>query len=413
MVALARSNKARLEAPPAEAAAAARAVNALGVDLYARFAADRRVNLAFSPASIAIALAMARAGAAGSTAREMDAVLHVEDATALPRSMNALSAGLDERSNTLRSKGGELSIVNSLWGQEGFPFELGFLDLLAAEYGAGLRLVDYRDNPEAARALINAWVEDATRGRISELLPPGSIGEITRLTLVNAVYLKASWLVKFSKHATRQAPFTTSSGTAVKVPTMRVTRYFGYARGDGWQAVELPYQGRELSMLIVLPDEGVSLADAVAAAADAPRMREAEVAVALPRFDFETTANLSAALKALGMATAFDPRKADFSGMSKGPGEPFFVGAVLHQASITVDESGTEAAAATAVTMGAGSALAPPKPIPFVVDRPFVFALRDRPTGAILFLGHVGDPTQGKGRATDSSRPRALDPLSD
>jgi serpin B len=255
-----RSNVDRVSVDPARAAVATDAINAFGADLHRRLAeADPRGNLVFSPASILLALAMTRAGAAGSTATEMDQVLHIGDADAFFAACNALDAALDAVSGRVRTASGDaeeltLEIANSLWPQSGFDFEQAFLDLLASEFDTGVYVVDYRTEPEVARVAINGWVDEHTAGRIPELLGADALTPASRLTLVNTVYLKAPWQRKFEESATSTAPFTTVDGSTVDVEMMHATRHMGYGTGDGWQAVELPYAGDRLAMLLVLPD---------------------------------------------------------------------------------------------------------------------------------------------------------------
>ena len=380
-------------------------VNDFGVDMYHRLAsptdgADGPTNLVFSPASIALALAMTRAGAAGTTATEMDAVLHAGDPATLPHSMNSLTTELSARTKTVEVPGAEptnveLSIANSLWAQQDLAFESAFLDLLATEYGAGLQLVDYKSDPDGARVLINQWVDEATKDRIPELLAPGVITPDARLTLVNAIYMKAAWETAFEKQSTLPRPFTTSAGKTVQAPMMSRRDDMQYASTHGWEAVVLPYVGGDLSMVIMLPAKGEPLDPTVDAFGGLDgQLGPQLVNLMMPKFDIETSVGLADVLGAMGMPTAFDPAAADFSGMTKE--EALFIAAVIHQANITVDEDGTEAAAATAVVMETTAAQAdPPQPIDFVVDRPFVFAIRDNTTSAILFLGHIGDPTAG------------------
>ena len=388
-----------------DAAEAIKVVNDFGVDMYHRLApadaASGPTNLVFSPASIALALAMTRAGAVGTTATEMDTVLHASGSTTLPHSMNALITELSTRSKTVEIPGGEpadveLAIANSLWAQEGLAFETAFLDLLAAEYGAGLELVDYKSDPDGARTLINRWVNDATKDRIPELLAPGVITPDARLTLVNAIYMKAAWQTAFVKESTTPGPFTTGAGATVQTPMMSRSDHLAYASTAAWQAVVLPYVGDELSMVILLPEVGAPL-DATVDALEGldGQLGPQLVNLTMPKFDIETSVGLGDLLAAMGMPSAFDREVADFSGMTKE--EELFISAVIHQANITVDEDGTEAAAATAVIMEATSApIDPPQPIDFIVDRPFVFAIRDNSTGATLFLGQIADPTSGR-----------------
>jgi serpin B len=380
-------------------AAVAQAQQEFAAALYA-ILAEEPGDLVFSPASIHIAMAMALAGAGGDTGAQIAAALGVDgiDPARLHDALNALDALLEARNRVEPPQDGkerkvELSIVNSLWGQSGFAFEQAFLDLLAANYGVGLRVVDFKTTAEEARNAINAWVAEHTNNRITELLPQGVVDELTRLVLTNAVYLDATWATPFDPEATSDQTFVLLDGTEVTVPTMHASLSIPYARGDGWQAVELPYTGHELSMLVVVPDEGrfgeiegrlaSGLIDEVRAA-----LAQTEVQLSLPRFEIRTQADLNAALAALGIVHAFDPNAADFTGISTE--EQLYISGVLHEAFIAVDEAGTEAAAATAVVIGTTSA--PIEVVRLDVDRPFLFALQDRESGAALFLGRVLDP---------------------
>jgi serpin B len=238
---------------------------------------------------------------------------------------------------------------------------------------------------------INDWVHEQTEERIPELLGRGAVDTLTRLVLVNAVYLKAAWQQPFAEGSTHPAPFTLADGTTVDVPTMTTETQFGYADGDGWQAVELPYVGGQLAMTIVVPDDLAGFVDGLDAdsfAAIVDSLESSYVDLSMPKFGIETKTDLADTLAAQGMPLAFDPAAADFSGITAE--ERLFITAVVHQANIDVDEKGTEAAAATAVAMGL-SAL--PEPVTMRIDRPFLFALRDVPTGTILFLGQVADPS--------------------
>jgi serpin B len=390
---------ARLVTTPDDALAAAAAVNAFGIELF-RAATPGDENAVVSPASIAIALAMARAGARGETAEQMDAVLRrfgADDVAAWPA---ALADALAARSGTFRDHGGTdldviLRIANAPFAQRGMPLEAAFIEALGARFGAGLRLVDYRTATEEARQEINTWVREQTEQRIPELLAPGVLTPDARLTLVNAIYLKAPWRKAFTPESTAPAPFTRLDGSVVEVPTMATSTDLRYAAGAGWQAVEIPYLGDQLALTVIVPDDlGAFEAglDAAALETIVGGLAERPVHLWLPRFGIETQAHLAESLKALGMPLAFDPERADFSGIT--PAEELFVHAVVHQANIDVDEKGTEAAAATAVVVGVVSApIDQPEPVELRVDRPFLFALRDLPTGAVLFLGRVTDPS--------------------
>ncbi|HLB63402.1 MAG TPA: serpin family protein, partial [Anaerolineales bacterium] len=284
--------------------------------------------------------------------------------------------------------------ANSLWGQQGFGFLPEFLDLLGENYGAGMRLVDYASDPEAARQAINQWVSDETQEKIQDLIPSGAIDEMTRLVLANAIYFKAAWLHPFDADVTAPAPFHRLDGSTVDVPMMHQDEGYGYALRDGYRALELPYENGNVSMLIILPDEGQF--QAVEQALD-PAMIEdilgnltyGPVTLSLPRFTYDSAFSLNDALQALGMTDAFNPDRADFSGMDGN--RDLFIGSVLHKAFVSVDENGTEAAAATAVIMQITSALAG-EPIAFTVDRPFIYVIRDSQTQSVLFVGRVMAP---------------------
>lgn len=389
------------DVPAGDLAAVAAGNRAFAADLYALLARGDG-NVVFSPTSIRLALAMAYAGAHGDTAAEMASVLYFDELPPerLHAAMNVLDAALESR-NREEEPGpdGEerkvfVEIANSLWGQQGLVFEAAFLETLAAEYGAAMNLVDFTTAAEDARIRINAWVAERTNDRIPELIPPGVITVLTRLVLVNAVYLDATWRVPFDPGETFEASFTLPGGGTVDVDMMHATLPLPYSRGEGWQAVELPYVGDELAMLLVVPDAGRF--EEVEAALGAGLLDDArgglvnaEVALGLPKFEFRTQAMLSTLLRELGMVAAFDGSAADFSGMTLQ--ERLVIDEVIHEAFIAVDERGTEAAAATAVVMRATSA--PASPIPLEIDRPFLFALQDRATGAVLFLGRVVDPT--------------------
>jgi len=434
---LAVADVARMPASAADAQAAARSITAFGMDLYGRLLGDPELandNLVFSPTSIALALGMARAGGRGETAAEMDRVLHVDGWAALARGLNALDQALADRDATWagpdRSFQLSLRIANASFAQRDWTIEQPFLDAIGSIFGSGLYLVDYAADPEAARSAINAWVSNQTRARIPELLARPDVSDLTRLYLVNAMYLKAEWERWFWEGDTKSAPFTRLDGSRVGVPTMRrISGALGpmipYARGSGWQAVELRYLAPPgsppLAMTLVLPDdlrafEGALAADLLAqigAAMDAERERfvdpecpslEGEsgpgcypydLDLFLPRFSIDTRAKLNEALAAAGMPRAFDRDVADFSGIHQpvSEDERLFISAVIHQANIDVDEKGTEAAAATAVGMDTGGGPSPLETITARFDRPFLFFLRDVETGAVLFMGRVVDPS--------------------
>jgi len=377
---------------------AAAALHTLGAGLYGELGTEPG-NLALSPYSVGVALAMTHNGARGKTLQEMTAVLGGVDPARLNGGLNALTAHVESLAGTQEKLDGEkaeiaLRAANTLFGEVTTTFEQDFLDTLARDYGAGMRLVDYKTAAEEARVAINDWTADQTEGRIEDLIPTGVLNDLTRLVLVNALYLKAPWEQPFEKELTADGDFHLTDGSTVSVPMMSLeTRGGLLGSGEGWQATQLPYAGRKLGMTIVLPDEG-RLADVEAEVVGGglPAMlasvRPAEVALTLPRWTFRTAAPLKDTLTALGMPTAFDDEHADFSGMTAE--EHLFIAAVLHQTFIAVDEEGTEAAAATAVVMQAESM---PQYVPFTADRPFLFVIHDVEHGTPLFLGRVADPS--------------------
>jgi len=397
-VALARSDLPRASADPAEASGAGRAIDAFGFDLYRELARNAGgADIVVSPASIAIALAMARAGARDETAAQMDAVLRSIGSDEGAAAINALDQALTGRSGNFKARDGKsydlaLRIANAPFAQRDLTLEPAFLDALASRFGAGVRLVDYKTDAEGARRLINGWVDEQTEARIPELLAPGILDALTRLVLVNAIYLKAPWEIAFPEASTKPGPFTRLDGSTVDVPMMSLEESFAYADATGWRAGELPYVGGSLALTIIVPDDLAAFestldADTFGQVTEALAPRQVDLA--MPRFETETMADLADLLIALGMPLAFDPFAADFSGITTE--EPLYISNVIHQANISVDEKGTEAAAATAVVMRTTSA--PSERVELRVDRPFLFALRDGPTGAILFLGRVLDPS--------------------
>jgi len=354
-------------------------------------------NLVVSPYSVAVALGMTLAGASGTTAQEIRAVLRADDR--FHAGLSALTAhveGLAGRLERARGTTSEIALdtANQLFGQRGVRWEQEFLDVLAGEYGAGMRTVDFESAAEDARVLINAWVEERTHDRIADLIPEGVLDVLTRLVLVNAIYLKAPWEEPFTRHRTAPRPFRRLDGSTIDVDTM-VGGVFGrLSAGDGWSAARLPYAGGRLAMTVVLPDAG-RFADVDAAVGDGalPELlaegRPTHLDVRLPRWTTRTGVELGAVLAGLGMPTAFNAATADFRSMTEDDLD-LSIGAVRHQGFIAVDEDGTEAAAATAVAM---RTTAMPVTQPFHVDRPFLHVVHDVDHGTPLFLGRVLDPS--------------------
>jgi serpin B len=355
-------------------------------------------NLFFSPYSISLALAMTGAGAKNNTASQMAAALGFSSCLDVPPAFDAMDLTLSGRGAQVDETMGEkfqLELANSIWGQQGFSFQDTYLDLLSEYYGAGMQLVDFAGETEFARQAINQWVENKTREKIKDLIPPGGLQSDTRMVLTNAVYFKAGWLHLFYEAATSDGVFQLPDGSESTVPMMTTTENFSYIAGNGYQAVELPYYGEELAMLVILPDSGSfpqveQMLDSNKIKSIAAGMALKNIQLILPKFTFSWgTKSLKNALESLGMIEAFDPARADFSGMDGR--QDLFIGDVLHQAFIAVDEKGTEAAAATAVTMVVTGM--PNQALEVKVDRPFIFLIRDLETGTVLFVGRVENPT--------------------
>ena len=362
---------------------------AFALDLYGPLGAEGG-NVFYSPLSIHQALTMAYAGAAGSTAQEMATTLRL--GAAPHAAQNALDLSLEAAARVpVEGEASPLAleISNSIWGSPDITWAQPFLDTLALNYGAGLRLTDFAADPEAAREDINGWVADQTNDRIPELLPQGTIDIETALVLVNAIFFKASWETPFEPSQTAAADFHLTGGETVQVPTMSAGFPTLVAAGEGWRAVDLPYVGGRASMLVVVPDDlaafEAQLDDALYAEM-LGALTEGAALVSLPRFTYSQGASLKEALSAMGMPTAFSGA-ADFSNLTADAS--LQITDVVHQAFVQVDERGTEAAAATAVVFGPTAA---PEPFELRADRPFVFFIRDRETGAILFTGRVVDP---------------------
>jgi serpin B len=356
-------------------------------------------NLVFSPASISIALAMTYAGAAGTTATEMASAMHFTlPPERLHPAFDALDLALGARGEgKLGADGGpmRLHVVNSAWAERTYTFKSEYLDVLATNYGAGVNLLDFVSAPEPARVTINDWVAKQTEQRIKDLLPPGSVDSLTRLVLTNAVYFNAAWLTPFDPKNTRDGSFTTLDGGSVTTKFM--ASEFGSVpavQATGYAAVALPYQDERLPMLFVLPDSGTFAAfeaslDATKLDGIVDSLTAQQVNLWLPRFRVETSADLVGLLQALGMQEAFTPA-ADFSGMDGTLN--LYISEVQHKAFIDVAEKGTEAAAATAVVMSEKGAI--PAGLQIFANRPFLYFLRDQPTGTILFMGRVADPSK-------------------
>lgn len=379
----------------ASAAALAKATAAFGWDLYGKLGETEKGNLFLSPHSIAVALGMLYAGTRGQSATQLARVLHVEALSSdLGPAFNAVDHALAQAPSLPKdAQPFELAVANSSWLQSGFPFDQAYLATLARYYGTGVHVVDFQRAPEAARVAVNDWVEEKTKDRIQDLLPPGSVNALTRLVLANAIYFKADWQAQFSKEATSPGPFGQPGTAPRQLPMMHQTASFPYTRGNGFQAIELPYAGNTVAMVVLLPEGAIGPMEAsVALAAEdaVARLKPTRVKLTMPKWQFSSSFALSRALAALGAVDIFDATTADLSGIDGR--RDLFVSDVFHKAFVAVDEKGTEAAAATGVVVGATSAPAEP-PVNFTVDRPFVFFIRERSTGAVLFAGRVVDPS--------------------
>jgi serpin B len=354
-------------------------------------------NTVVSPFSIAAALTMTYAGARGVTAEQMRDTLHmVLDADTTHEARNELALRIADVPEPAAGDEGapmQVNIANALWGQQEFPFAQPFLETLASAYDAGVRLVDFVADAEGARTAINDWVEGETNERIVDLLPAGSVNTDTRLVLVNAIWFKASWAAPFDPAETADGSFRLLDGSRATVAMMHGTARTGFVGGDGYKAARLGYFG-DASMLVIAPDEGRF--DEVLGKLDASMLSSIDaglsvhmVDLTMPRFEFESELSLRETLSALGMSAAFDPATADFSGISTAR-DDLHLQDVVHKAFISVDEEGTEAAAATASIVGVTSL---PPPATLTLDNPFIYLIRHDSTGEILFAGTVTNPS--------------------
>jgi len=370
--------------------------NAFAFDFY-REVKGEEGNLIYSPYSISLASAMLYGGASGETASQIADTFHFNlPPVQFHPAINALSLYLSQRpaqSKKFDHKNPmQLYIANAVWGQRDYPFEKNFLDLLAVNYGVGVRLLDFAAAPDSARQQINDWVDRETKGKIKDVMPPGSVDQSTRAVLANAVYFKAAWQEAFVKELTRDAPFTALDGSQVQVPTMQTDGEIPVwvGSGDRYQVVALPYKGDLAEMVIILPDQGwfesvESILDAAKFSAILNELGTGNFTLYMPRFEFTVDFDLKLVLSAMGMPLAFDDKKADFSSITKS--ERLYVQQALHKAYVLVNEEGTEAAAAS--IYGAAPVSLPRE---LHIDRPFIFVIRDVPTGTILFVGRVMNP---------------------
>lgn len=380
----------------AAAAPLSRASNAFAIDFY-KHAGAQPGNLLFSSYSISAALAMTYAGASGDTAVQMQKTMHwTEPAPRVASNFAAMDQLLNDAQKTDAI---QLSIANALWPQKGYGFRKDYLDLLGNTFKTSLHEADFAAQPEAERARINQWVEQQTKDRIKDLMPPGSIDPLTRLVLANAIYFKAKWQEPFQATATHPAPFYLAPGDSVGARLMKKTGSFDFVAMPTFKVLAMPYQGGELSMVIVLPDEADGLPQLEKELSNAKLdewlgfLRTKEVSVFLPKFKITFQLNLNETLSALGMPDAFDAHKADFTNMTGN--RDLWISAVMHKAFVEVNEEGTEAAAATGTIMVTKSMAAKRVEIPvFRADHPFLYMIRHNATGMILFFGRLSDPSK-------------------
>jgi len=368
--------------------------SAFAVDLYQKLC-ESDGNIFFSPYSISTALAMTYAGARGNTEKQMAKTLKFSLGQ---KKLHAAFAVIEKNLNALSKAGNvKLSVANSLFPQSGYKFLDAYTALIKKHYGVTITPVNYKSATEQARKTINKWVEKKTQDKIKELIQPKILDTLTRLVLVNAIYFKGNWKTQFKKSKTKKAPFHLTAKKTIQVPTMTQKHKFRYAETKTLKLLELPYQGSELSMIILLPKkvDGLKQLESALSVTNlkswTKRLRDKEVRVFLPKFKMTSMFSLGDSLAAMGMPEAFDDKKANFAGMDGKP-DWLYIAAVIHKAFVEVNEEGTEAAAATAGIMkGRGVSLGPPT---FRADHPFIFMIKEIHTGGILFMGRVTDPTK-------------------
>jgi serpin B len=366
--------------------AAVAGMNKFAVDLYRAVVAEQGGNTIVGPYSATFALSMIYAGARGQTAAEMAHVLHADvvDAAGWHEGINAYDLTLDARTAGSPT---EWNAANKVWTRPGLPLRDEYLDVLTGAYGSPVAEADFGAEPEASRQLINGWINDETNDLIPELFPKGSFDATTQMVLVNAVAMDAPWEFPFDPSFTQPGSFTRRDGTVIAAPMMHFDEYLPSLSTDGLQAVELAYGGGALSMVVIVPTDlaafeaeltAESLADVIS------RIQDGGIHLTMPKWTARTHVQMNDTLSKLGMPTAFGGG-ADFSGMVEGGG--LVLGLAEHEAVIEVDEAGTRAAAAT------GGAMVASHGPTVTLDRPFLYVIRDRGAGTILFIGRVTDPT--------------------
>jgi len=367
----------------------ARQMNEFGADLYGQLKSQEG-NLFFSPYSVASALSIAYVGAHGQTATEMAHALRLQELQNTHPAFSALNAAL-----TSSTHGYQIQVANALWIQKGIHIRPQYLETTREHYGAGLKQTDFQASPAQARDDINLWVEENTNGRIEDLIPAGGVTSLTRLILTNAIYFKGTWAKTFPEKNTRPLPFHLANGEEIEAPLMYQSLESSYAKVKDLQILQLPYEGGQMSLILLLPErlDGLPDLENQLSSDNLSKWIEAlerqEVRVYLPRFKMTTLFSLNQPLQEMGMAQAFQPGQADFSGINGK--RDLLIDSVVHKAFVEVNEEGTEAAAATGVVMRTTSVRPAESPV-FRADRPFLFFVRHEKTGLILFLGRLSDP---------------------
>lgn len=377
---------------PSEISEPVHSNNQLAIDFYKALVSGNISNLILSPYSIFSATAMAYCGARGETAEQMRNVLHLGG----PKDTHPAFAYLNTTLQTrIKEADVKLNIANGLWFQEDHAFNIEYLDLIKTFYQGKVHPANFKVDIEMTRRQINRWVEEQTNDKIQNLIGSGVLSPATRLALINAVYFKADWANKFKAHATKPKPFYLADGTTNTVQMMAQKEQFGYGENKSYKVLELPYTKESFSMFILLP-KGANTLNALETDHSIHtlanlKLRKYEVRVRLPKFKIESSFELDRTLSKLGMPLAFDPQRADFSGISKEG--PLSIDSAIHKALITVGEEGTEAMAATHITLF-GASIQNVEPKEFFAHRPFLFLIRENSTGTILFIGRVMDPSQ-------------------
>ncbi len=365
--------------------------NIFAFNMFKELQKENNENIFFSPYSISEALVMTYAGAKGETKSQMASALHFDaNDSKLHNSFNALDLHLNQSDENYT-----LSVANAIWPQKDFVFLSSYLDTLKVNYGAKIRLMDYKTNPEGSRQIINGWVEKKTHDRIKDLIPEGSIEENTRLVLTNAIYFKGKWQKEFDKDHTKEDIFTLEDNSTIQIPLMNQTEYFSFNQNENFQAIDLLYKGDKSSMVIILPREGKFqevLKDINNSFESVIKnWNRKKVNLKMPKFEFTTDVyDLQKPFVELGMVDAFDPNLADFSGIT-GTKE-LVISKIVHKAFIKVDEKETEAAAATGVIANVTSVPISVDPIDMFIDRPFIFFIKDQTNDQILFIGIMKNP---------------------